>query len=291
MQWEDVRVLLALLGTRNLIEAGARLDMDRSTVSRRLTALEQSLGVRLFSRTREGLRPTSAIERIRPYAERMEIEASALSLAAKATESEASGVVRVATTEALGAFLVAEGLLGLRDQHQDLVIEILGGNRPVDLERGEADIAVRMTPLRGADLRARCVAKMPIGLFASPSYLRSRGAIRGETALRGHDVLLPSGELTHLPEAKWLATRQGVRVVFQSSSMPALVAAAVQGMGVVPLTLAWGDRDPGLERVFAIPEIPRRSVWLVTHIEAGARPAVKVVGDRIVALFARAVGS
>jgi DNA-binding transcriptional LysR family regulator len=290
MEWDDVRVLLALLRARNLNEAGTRLGVDRSTISRRLGALEKNLGARLFTRTREGLRPTAAVERLRPHAERMELEAAALAHAAVATEP-VSGVVRVATTEALGAFLVAEGLLGVREQHPELVVEILGGNRPVDLARGEADLAVRVTPLREASLKVRCVARLGIGLFASPAYVRARGLPRSVAALRGHDVLLPSGELSQMPEAKWLAARPGVRVAFRTSSMPALVAAAVAGFGLAPLTLPWGDREPGLERALVLEEIPRRPVWIATHAESAVRPAVRVVGDRLASIFARAVAA
>lgn len=286
MEWDDVRVLLALLRAKNLNEAGARLGVDRSTISRRLGALEKALGARLFTRTREGLRPTAAVERLRPHAERMEVEAAALANAAVAREV-VSGVVRVATTEALGPFLVAEGLLGVRDQHPDLVVEVLGGNRPVDLARGEAELAVRIAPLRDASLKARCVARLGIGLFASPAYVRARGLPRSAAALRGHDVLLPSGELGVLPEARWLAARPGVRVVFRSSSMPALVAAAVAGFGLAALSLPWGDREPGLERVMTLDDIPRRPVWVVTHAESAARAAVRVVADRVASIFAR----
>ena len=288
MEWDDVRMLLALLRAKNLQEAGGRLGVDRSTMSRRLSALEKSLGAPLFTRTREGLRPTAAVERLRPHAERMELEAAALAQAAVAADT-VTGVVRVATTEALAAYLVTEGLLGVREQHPELVVELLGGNRPVDLARGEADLAVRLVPLREASLRARCVAKLGIGLFASPAYLRARGAVRSVASLRGHDVLLPAGELAQLPEARWLAARTDVRVVFRSSSMPALVAAAVAGHGLTALTLAWGDAEAGLARVLALEEIPRRPVWLVTHAESAARPAVRVVGDRVAAIFARAV--
>jgi DNA-binding transcriptional LysR family regulator len=287
MQWDDVRLLLALLRAKNLHDAAERLGVDRSTMSRRLTALEGALGTKLFTRTREGLRPTAAVERLRGHAERMEAEATALTLAATSTEARATGTVRVATTEALAAFLVAEGLLGVREQHPELSIELLGGNRPVDLTRGEADIAVRLVPLKEADLRVRCLARLGLGLFASPSYVRARGVVRSAAGLTGHDVILPAGELAVLPEAKWLAARPGVRVVLKTSSMTALVAAATAGLGIAPMTLPWGDRESSLERVLTLDEIPKRAVWLVTHPESADRAAVRVVCNRIGSIFGR----
>lgn len=104
--WEDVRMLLVMVEVRNLHEAGQRLGVDRSTVSRRLSGLERQLGTRLFTRTRDGLRPTSAAERIRPFAERMAADATAVEQAAQSGREKTTGVVRVATTEAISTLLV-----------------------------------------------------------------------------------------------------------------------------------------------------------------------------------------
>ena len=287
MQWDDVRVLLAMFHARTLHEAGARLGLDASTVSRRLAALEKRSGGALFARTREGLRPTVLAERLLPIAERMEADAAALVHAMRADDATASGVVRVATTDSFARLLVSEGLLAVCTEHPGLAIELIAGNQPVDLSRGEADIAVRLAALRQPALRARCVATMGIGLFAAPSYLHKRGRVRSAPALRGHDVLVPSGELARLPEARWLAARPGVRVVFRSNSMPALLAAASAGMGIVPLPMGWGDSEPQLERVLALDLAGKRQIWVVSHESASKRGDVRVVSQQIASIFAR----
>jgi DNA-binding transcriptional LysR family regulator len=287
MEWDDIRVLLVLLEVRNLHDAGKRLGIDRSTVSRRLTSLERRLGKRLFARTRDGLQPTAAAERVRPFAEKMAGDAAGVEQAALSEEEEAVGVVRVATTEAIATLLVDHGLLGLREQHPELVIELLSSNQPVDLLRGEADLALRISPLRHASLRVRCVARLKIGLFAAPAYLESHGRPTSPSRLRGHSVILPAGELAHLPEVRWLEARPKVRVAFRSNSMPALLSAAARGLGVVPLTAAWGDLDRRLERLQLIEEVPERAFWLVTPQAAGPRAAVRVVADGIACIFAR----
>src|SRR5262249_30874063 len=158
----------------------------------------------LFARTRDGLRATAAADRLRPHAEQMERAAAAAEHAVRAGETRASGLVRVATTETFARSLVAGGLLSLRQAHPELVIEMLGGDRPVDLARGDADLALRLASLKQPALRARCVLTTGIGLFAAPAYLGTRAAIRTPAGLRGADVLLPAGELGRLPEAQWL---------------------------------------------------------------------------------------
>jgi DNA-binding transcriptional LysR family regulator len=84
-----------------------------------------------------------------------------------------------------------------------------------------------------------------------------------------------------------LAERPGVRVAFRSNSMPALIAAAGSGRGIVPLPLSWGDSDPSLYRLFVLDAIPKRKVWVVTHEAAMDRPAVRVVAQHIIDICAR----
>jgi DNA-binding transcriptional LysR family regulator len=283
--WNDVRVFLALMRASNLNEAAVQLRVDRSTISRRVTALEKRLATRLFSRTREGLRPTAAAQRLLPHAEKMAADLLALRAAATEPDARPSGLVRVATTEGMATVLVARGLLSVSDTHPGLAIELLAGNRPVDIARAEADVAVRLSPLKQAALKARCVARNKCGLYASPRYLQSRGLPRSSEDVAGHDVVLPAGELSAMPEAKWLASRKGVRVAFRSNSMPALVAAAADGRGLVALGVGWGDAQPALQRVLVLEHLPSRPIWLVTA--GDVRPAVRVVADRIAQLLSK----
>jgi DNA-binding transcriptional LysR family regulator len=287
VEWDDVRVMLALFRASNLHDAGRSLGMNASTVSRRLAALEERMGGQLFARTRDGLRPTAAAERLRPHAERMETDAAALAHAMRADTHMASGVVRVATTESFARILAHNGLLGVRSDHPDIVVELLAGNRPVDLGRGEADLAIRMAALRQQALRGKCLATMGVALFASPEYLRVRGFVNAAGDLTGHDVLLPAGELSQLPEAKWLARQPGVRVVFRSNCMPALLEAAQRGAGIVPLPIGWGKSERGLEALFELESAGKRKIWLVAHDAASRRPEVRVVSKHIAAICER----
>lgn len=285
LQWDDARVLLSLLRTSSLAAGARALGIDKSTLSRRVERLERALGARLFVRTREGLRPSALGERLRPHAERIEAEMLSLASAAIAGTAEISGRVRIATTEGLAAQMVRAGLLELRSIHPALELEVLGGNRPVDLARGEADLAIRVTPTTDPGLLVRTLGRYRIALFAAPSYLRARGIPRSLAQLAGHDVLVPSGELAGLPEARLLTRRPGVEIVFRSSSMPALVEAAVRGHGLVALTRAWGESTAGLEHVLDLESIAARPTWLVMHPDVARRAAVRVVADRIAEAF------
>ncbi|MBL8950822.1 MAG: hypothetical protein JNK82_08605, partial [Myxococcaceae bacterium] len=113
-----------------------------------------------------------------------------------------------------------------------------------------------------------------------------RGTPATADSLAGHDVLVPSGELEHLPEARWLTSLPGVRVKLRSSSMVALFEAARAGLGLAVLTRAWGDAAPDLQRVAGLPHLPARPVWLLTAPGASKTGGVQLVAQRIAELMA-----
>ena len=283
MNWDDVQIFLAVARSGQLQGAGEALGVDRTTVGRRLLALEQRLGSPLFTRTRTGLQLTPAGQAAAARAARMEVEARALA-SETAPPTQITGLVRLAVTEALAPFLIEQGLLSISARHPGLRLEVLAGNRRLDLSTGEADLALRLDPLKGATLRARCLVRSPISLYASASYLVRRGRPRSARQLKAHAALIPAGELAPLPEGRWLAEQAG-EVAFSSNSLPALVAAANAGVGVVALSAAWGDREPGLERLFDVPGLPPRAMWLVSSAASAKRPACVTVIEHLVERF------
>jgi len=287
MNWDDLQSFVAVARAGHFLGASARLGVDRTTIGRRVSALEVHLGAPLFLRTRGGLRLTPAGEQTLVLAAQMEQAAGAIA-AQREAQQQVKGLVRVALTEALGPFVIDQGLLSLKEEHPGLELELLAGSRRLDLGLGEADVGLRFDPLRGATLRARCVSRTAIGVYASPAYLRQRGVPKSARQLGGHDVLLPAAELSALPEARWLKRQPGTRVALASNSLPSLLAAALGGHGLVTLTDTWGAREPRLERLFAVPGLPPRALWLVTTAEGARRPAIAAVTRKLIQVLLKA---
>jgi DNA-binding transcriptional LysR family regulator len=274
LEWGDLRYFLAVARGKSL--AAARdLGVEPSTVGRRVASLETSVGSELFLRTREGLRLAAAGERILEAAQRVEAEVQGLSTAARAGDEQISGLVRLATTDALGVFLVERGLLGLQARHPGLEIELIVGNQPSDLLGGEVDLALRVSKPEGAALLVRPVSRLEFAVCAGSGYLRTRGRPRSAAELRGHDVILPSGELCRLPEARWLEALEETRVVFRSNSMRALVAAAARGAGVTVITGPGPPSSPGSSSSFRSRSCPPAPSgwWLAATRARGPRCA------------------
>jgi DNA-binding transcriptional LysR family regulator len=253
MEWDSLEVFSAVARTGSLQGASRLLGVDRTTVGRRLGALEARLQSALVTRTRDGLTLTPAGRRALAHAEAMASSARAFFAAAELTE-----------------------------RHPNLTLELHGGNRRLDLATGEADLALRVDPLRGAELRARCISRSSVALFASRGYLGSR-SVKTPSQLAGHAVLLPGGELAGLPEARWLSAQPGVKPALVSNSLP-----AKQGRGIVPLTSAWGDREAELTRLLDVPRLAPRALWLVSTRAGARRPALRAVADALVAVFSKA---
>ncbi|WP_434380602.1 LysR family transcriptional regulator [Melittangium boletus] len=279
--WDDLRFFLAVAKHGTLATAARQLGVNASTAGRRIQTLERSLRVRLFLRTREGLRPSAAGEQLRRRLEKLAPELTRL-VGGELTPAETvAGTVRIATTEALAAYLVDRGLCSLKDEHPGLVLELLGGNRPVDLARGEADLAVRVSKPEGANLKVRAFPAQGFAMYGAPAYLRQRGRPRNERELAGHDLLVTGAELAMLPEARWLEALPDTRICLRTNSMPALMAAVRGGVGLAVLPTLWGQVEKDLEKLFDLPELPRRAMWLVIQPEAWERAAVQVVAARL----------
>lgn len=287
MNWDDVRVFLAIAHARSLAAGARAVGLDRSTASRRLAALEAALGARLFLRTRAGLRLAPAGERLVGPAEAMAAGARGVAAGAHETAGAPRGRVRLATTDSLAAMLVRGGLLELAARHPALELELLGDNRVVDLARGEADLALRIARVAEPSLRVQRVARLPFGLFASEGYLARVGRPASDRDLAGHDVLTYAPPLAALPEARWLRDRAGARVVLRTTSVTAILAAALAGLGLAVIAGGFGARALGLSLVFAIPALPPRPLWLAMHPDAGARAAVRAVAAEVSAIVRR----
>ena len=283
MTSDELELVVAALRTQSLAAAAAALGVDRTTIGRRLDDLERRLREKLFVRTRGGLRPTEAALRLRAHAERILGELRALETSALASDRSVRGRVRIATTEGLAGYLVRRGLLALADRHPELAIELLAGIRVVDLARGEAEVALRTRPTREDGVRVRKLTGMPVALFAAPAYVQRRGMPASEAALAGHDLLVPSGELAKLPEARLLESARGGRIVVRSNSLPALVDAASAGAGIVPIVEPWGEVAQ-LVRVLALPAIPPRPLWLAVGPGQRERAPVRLVADEVARL-------
>src|SRR5262249_42592926 len=144
------------------------------TVSRRLAALEADLGENLFERTREGLAPAPAAERVLAAAEAMEAAHARMTRDASDVERLAEGIVRISTAPGVSSVFVAPALVRLRKRYPRLAIELDAAVQPRDLTRHEADLALRSVRSQGAELVTTHLIRASWLAAASPKLARAR---------------------------------------------------------------------------------------------------------------------
>lgn len=283
LDWNDLRLAVALAELRTLTAAARRLGLHQATASRRLAALEASLGVPLFLRGAAGYTPTAAGKKLLASAAEFSARLDALAREGLDDHRAVRGVVRVAVTERLGADMVSRVLPALRREHPALCVELLASNLAADLARGEADLALRfIEPDASEYVRAR-LGTVRFGLYAAREYL-ARSPVSAQAAgdavdaLAGHEVVVPCGELARGPEARWLGEglRGGVEAV-RSNSMSLVLRAAEEGLGLGVFSDLIAHDRPRLVRVRSLPEVPARHVWLVYHRDAREVARVRAV--------------
>jgi DNA-binding transcriptional LysR family regulator len=275
LDWDSFQAFLAVARTGRISAAARRLDVEHTTIARRLAGLEAELGVPLFYRTSTGYLLTPHGHNALAQAEAM--ERAALALAARAREDSGviAGRVRVAMAPEFASHWLAPALGGFRQEYPDIQLQILVGTRQRDLTRGEAELAIQGPRPRQQGLLAVRIARTTTGLYVSRALARdARWRISTSESLRGLPLLIYTAPFHMLQDARWfqsiLAT---ATVALETNSTHALAAAAIAatGVAVLPRFVARTYRD----LVAVSDDVAARDVWLITHPEFRRDPKVR----------------
>lgn len=285
MNWDDLHVVLTLARTGALARAAKELDVDHTTVGRRVEAIESSLGVRLFVRSPRGYVPTAEAERLLPEMARVEEAVLGVERSAQGHQDSLSGVVRVTSGESFGVGYLAPRLAEFGHRHPGLSLELVTGGTVLDLARREADIAVRLFRSTHEHLVVRRVGEVRHALYASTAYV-ARRPLRRPSELKAHPLLVPTPG-PKVVETEWVKKLSGgAPPAFVSTMTLALVAAAKQGVGIAVLPRYLGDPEPGLTRL-PMPDEPAEPIWVTVHRDLRRAPRVRVVLDFLVERLVR----
>lgn len=288
MNWNDLRVFLAIHRAGTLAGAAKQLKIDQTTVGRRLAALEEELGVRLFDRTPDGLSITHAGERMVAEAGDLDERFGAIEAAVRGDDARAEGTVRIATSENLAVGFLLELLLGVREKHPAITLEVVTGTASVNLLRREADIAIRAAPRslpQQQNLIVRRLGDSGFALYATRGYLDAHPAVAIDEGLRGHDVVLYDDELAGTPPGKWIAeTATAARCVLKVNSMIGAATAASTGTALALLPCFMTARFADLVRATA-GNVLAADLWLLVHPDLARTARIRAVVDHAVAAF------
>ncbi|MBA8878116.1 LysR family transcriptional regulator [Phyllobacterium myrsinacearum] len=265
MNWDDVRIFLAVARAGQILGAAKRLGVNHATVARRLTALEDDINTKLLTRRTNGCELTHAGEEFLLSAERMEAEMLSARSALGDADVSISGSVRIGAPDGFGVSFLAPRIATLTARYPDLKIQLVPVPRSFSLSRREADIAITVDRPDQGRLVAKKLVDYTLCLYASRSYLAAHPAPRTVEDLSGHrlvgyvDDLVISPSLNYAPEI----TRDW-RPTFEISSAIGQVEAVKAGAGIGILHTFIAREHPDL-----VPVLPERTIqrsyWLAYH--------------------------
>ncbi|MDP1631343.1 MAG: LysR family transcriptional regulator [Caulobacter sp.] len=262
----------------SLSAAARALGLTQPTLGRHVAALEAGLGAVLFTRSPQGLIPTSAALELLPRVEEMHAAAQAAARAISGEPGGERGVVRLTASEIIGGVVLPPILATFREQHPGVIIELALTNRNEDLLRRDADIAVRMIRPRQAALVARRIGAVPIGLYAHRRYAEAHGLPHTVEQLADHPLI----GFDRDDSAGQALANDGIKIAretfaFRSDSDLAQLAALRAGFGIggCQRGIAATDRD----LLPVLPQIVRfdLEMWLAMHEDQRTVSRVQMV--------------
>jgi DNA-binding transcriptional LysR family regulator len=232
----DVRTFLAVASAGSLSAAARQLDVVPMQVSRRIAALEEDLGVRLFHRTTRSLTLTAEGEAFVPFATAMADAESGARAEFRPLSGRAAGVLRLTAPSGFGQSVVLPMLMRLLATNPDLRIDLDLSDRQVDIVGQGLDLALRIAPLEDSELVAKKIASNPRLVCAAPAYLQKHGHPSTVADLDNHACVRLSavGQWPLIVDGRLI--RKRVDAYVTTSSVEAARTAAVQGLGLVQLT-------------------------------------------------------
>ncbi|MCC6481582.1 MAG: LysR family transcriptional regulator [Sphingobium sp.] len=284
LDWSDLQIFLAIARAGQLSRAGARLNLDPTTMGRRLRRLETRVGANLFEQTREGQVLTEAGEALLLRVEAMAQSAAQIGEGGKGGSNPVlSGTLRISASEGFGSWFLAKHISDFIDPHPELTFDLVASSGFLSLSKRETDIAVMLSRPKAGPVMARKLADYALRLYATTDYLRRHGTPKRAADLAtGHRLIGYIPDLLYAPELRYLdELHPGLSPRLRSSSINAQHHLIASGAGVGVLPCFIGDSDPALRPVLPDQRITR-SFWLVTHKDTHQLARIKAGKEWII---------
>lgn len=282
MDWNLARAFHATADTGSLSAAARKLGLTQPTLSRQIAGLEAALGVTLFERLGKRLVLTETGLGLVEHARAMSAAAEALTLAAAGNSQDVTGRVSITATDAVSAYLLPQIVARIREAAPDLTLVVVASNAISNLQRREADIAIRHVRPTEPELIAKRVGEMTAHFYAAESWIARHGQPGSIAELCKADLLgfEPVERFSeHLIAGGFPITADQFRIVSENAVV--LWEMVRHGLGVCMMLEEIAERMPGVVRL--LPDVPgtRVPVWLVSHRELRTSRRVRLVFETL----------
>lgn len=279
LDWQDLKFLLAFAQHSSLIGAAEHLDVNRTTVTRRLENLENSLGTKLVERVGRGLELTQAGQEALVTAEIMQGEMQSLERNISGRDQRIAGIIKLTCTPRI-ATIIGPDLAHFGELYPDVLLEVSVSNAPVDLELMEADVAIRLTSNPMENLIGRKIAEPATALYATVEIARRLPGMK--------EVSYISSALDG-SMAEYICKDLGVKPVLamRTNSMDMVKQFVAAGRGVASIPCYVAEDDPRLVRVSEPWRDGMPNLWLLYHPRVKRLERGRVFTQFLIEVFSR----
>ena len=273
IDWEDLRTALFLARAGSIRRAARALGVSHSTVLRRLDALEENTGVRLFDRKPDGYELTASGQDVFDTARSLEEIVVGLERRVQGHDLRLSGKVRVTLPDPFLPLLLPI-FRDFGEEYPDITVTVDVDVGFANLAQREADVAIRIIDAPPPDLVGRRVATAAAAVYGSERYLDGRST----RDLEKLDWVGWEADST-MAFARWMRTHvPRARVGLRVNTAWGMRDAVDAGIGVSIFPCALGGTRPGWRRVHVIPETAA-PLWILTHEDLRSTARVRVLRD------------
>lgn len=264
--WDDYLYFLRVARMGSLKAASKSLQVNHSTVLRRINSLEEKLDARLFERFKTGYVLTESGKDIFDQINHIEEEFLAIERKVLGRDIRYQGRIKISTTDTLGQYWLPPYVRRFKQQYPGIVLDIDIKTGFTDLVKREADIVVAAVNHHPDYMIGKVLAPIEVKLYASREYIAQHGAPQSLEELRDHELLILNEELQRIAFNQWIQGLVPKSAISMSCNMlTSLYRYSCEGLGIAPLPTYLGDCDNRLVAVFDVPRKFHNKIWILTH--------------------------
>ncbi len=284
--WNDLESFLMLSRNKKLKKASKKMNIESTTISRRILRLEEKLGTKLFVRSNNNYVLTDDGNKLLPFSENIESEVINITEVFLNKNVNLTGRVRVSVPEGLGTEIFTKYLKDFFKVHKELEIELIADSRSRNLTSKEVDISIGLSKPISKKLKSWKLSNYKIQLYGSTRYLEENPIVNDSSQLSNQKFVSYIDDMIDFPELKYLQeTLSNIKIIFRSNNLQAQINAVKQGVGIAFLHnfIAKNERDL---KVILKDEINiTREYWVIIHENLINLKRIKVVIEFILNVF------
>jgi DNA-binding transcriptional LysR family regulator len=284
LDWNGVRDFLATVEAGSLTQAAIGLRISQPTLSRRIAALEEQLGVQLLVRGPRHFKMTDAGKRLQAVAQQMQLTSKKIETVSLEGDNLLAGTVRISATEAVTNAWLIEQLPDLVAAYPEIVLEMVADNRLTDLLNRNSDVAIRLVRPTQKELIAKKVGVLKVGYFASAAYVEQYGSPQTVDDLSEHRTIAIEGGRKFAKDVDAI-TRHG-KTALRVRNVLGVMRAIKANLGIGPVYCFHAQQQHDLVRVLEKEPLLEMEIWLTAHPELHENPSIRAVFDYLAQCFA-----